>query len=362
MNGKPTTFITDTAVLASSGAGMVPLGLTLEHQTVLSGDSRNSYQGLTTDHDGSVGASVPIPDFDIKDYIPGKGTRHLDRTTAISLAAATMLDLSAYSSSPEHIGIALGTIAGSVPASIELDIDVLTGVGSAGVNPKRFPNCTMNCAASQVAIRNNLKGPNSTTSAGIVSAFVAMRYAKRAITNGHAKQMIVGGIEELSDQIRWGIRKKQEIHDAVPISEASAMFVIESSDSVRESGRPPLGAVLSCETGFFDIASDSPSDRLTTIVERALRAARISASDVTIWAPGNRHTHLTDAEQRGCDEAGIEAQRVLDVRAALGETGSALGALQVLSVLSTSDGGGIGLITAIDPSGVIAAAVVERTR
>lgn len=361
MNGKPKTYITDTAVLASSGIGMVALGRALTDIPHLGLEPQDTNANHMIGLLEGVGASLPIPDFDIKDYIPGKGTRHLDRTTAISLATASMLDLSAHTATPEYIGIALGTIAGSVPASIELDIDILTGTGSAGVNPKRFPNCTMNCAASQVAIRNNLKGPNSTTSAGIASAFVAMRYAKRAITNGHAKQMIVGGMEELSDQTRWGIRKKKEILDAVPISEASAMFVIESSDSLRENGRPPLGAVLSCETGFYDAVSDHPSDRLARVVQRALASAKITAADVATWVPGNRRTILAEAEQTAADTVGLEPQRIFDVRAALGETGSALGALQVLCLLTPDGGSGLGLVTAIDPSGVVAAAVVEAS-
>ncbi|GAB2668307.1 hypothetical protein GCM10027169_32720 [Gordonia jinhuaensis] len=353
MSSTPKTYIADASVLASSGSGLKALACALDGNQRAVGAGASSVAA----QDGA-GPSLPIPGFDIKDYVPGKGTRHLDRTTAISLAAASMLDLTLYAQTASDIGIALGTIAGSVPASIELDIDILTGTGSAGVNPKRFPNCTMNCAASQVAIRNGLKGPNSTTSAGVASAFVAMRYAKRAITNGHAKQMIVGGVEELSDQIRWGIRKKQEVGDVVPISEASAMFVVESSDSAHAHSRSRLGAVLSCETGFFDPIADVPRERLLRTIERALAAAGVSANAVQTWLPGNRGTLLEDAEREAAELAHVDPGRVLDVRAALGETGSALGALQVIGLLACSNGG-LGLVTAMDFNGVVAAAIVE---
>ncbi|MCF3960688.1 beta-ketoacyl synthase N-terminal-like domain-containing protein [Streptomyces fuscigenes] len=306
---------------------------------------------------GLPGRVAAVPDFDITDYVPRKGTKNLDRTTKLGLAASTLLkrELSERAeisdSSWQSTGIAMGTVVGSLSSSVELDADIINGKGIDLVNPAVFPNTTMNCCASQIAIWHRLRGPNSTLANGSVSALSALRYGARLIRCGHARRMLVGGVEELSPHTAWGIRLKKDVDESVVIGEGAAMVALEPAGP----GAPPgLATLTACEVMFAPRRTRAGyAEALRRAVARALEAA--AGVDVRLVLPGAVGTVLEGSEQAALEP--LDAERV-DVRVAVGECGGALGAMQMAAAAALGRPGTGVLITGIDDSGAVAAAVL----
>lgn len=349
--------ITALSVLSASGIGPDALGDRLRR--LASGDPVTDNArpaGDSADYDGIPGQVAVVPNFDITDFVPKKGTRYLDRTTKLGIAASAALKQNLAGTASditwERTGVAMGSMAGSVRSSIELDASVLTGNGIDLVNPATFPNTTMNCCASQIAIWHRMRGPNSTLANGTISAISALQYAARLIRCGHAERMLVGGVEELAPHTAWGTRLGKEIDESVFISEGAAMFAVEAAG--RDSG-PAMATLSSCDVRFAPERSEvGYAAALDRAVDRALTAAGITEADVDLVLPSAMGTALWLSEALVLDR--FAADRV-DVRTAVGECGSALGAMQLAAALLLS-GSRIALITGIDVSGAVGAVVL----
>src|SRR6185295_2478049 len=70
-------------------------------------------------------------------------------------------------------------------------------LGPAHASPLDFANSVINAAAGQAAIWHNLRGVNSTLSAGEASGLQAIAYAADLIRGGRAEALLAGGAEEL---------------------------------------------------------------------------------------------------------------------------------------------------------------------
>ncbi|MFD9608360.1 beta-ketoacyl synthase N-terminal-like domain-containing protein [Streptomyces sp. NPDC059083] len=352
--------ITDISVLSVAGLGLetvrARLGASPSEDLPLNEPPRAD----AADYVGIPGSVSAVPSFDITDFVPKKGTKNIDRTTALGLAASARLKRTLTESagitddSWLSTGVAMGSMVGSLRSSIELDSRVIEGAGIDLINPAQFPNTTMNCCAAQVAIWHRFRGPNSTLANGSLSAVSALQYASRLIDRGHGQRMLVGGVEELSPHTAWGIRSKKIVHDTVPVAEAAAVFALEP-DGLSDA--PALATVAACAVGFAPVRTDAGyAEALRRVTAGVLRRAGVDDTAVGLVLPGAEGTVLAEAEQAAL--AGFAAPRV-DVRAAFGECGSALGALQVAAALAAGRPGDTALITGIDISGAVGAAVLR---
>ncbi|MCG8917196.1 hypothetical protein L6E12_15525 [Actinokineospora sp. PR83] len=350
--------ITGISVLSVAGEGMEVLRERLAAPAADELPDNPPPPGDAGDYAGIPGRVSAVPSFDITDFVPKKGTKNIDRTTALGLAAASRLKQAL--SRRAHIteeswrstGVAMGSMSGSVRSSIELDSRVIEGAGIDLVNPAQFPNTTMNCCASQIAIWHTFRGPNSTLANGSLSAVSALQYAARLIRRGHGQRMLVGGVEELSSHTAWGIRSKKVVHDTVVVGEAAAVFALEPGGL---SDAPALATVPACAVGFApDRTGAGFTEALRRVVAGVLRQSGAGAVDLVL--PGAEGTVLGEAEHAALTD--LSARRV-DVRGALGECGSATGALQVAAALALGEPGSTALITGLDVSGAVGAAVLR---
>ncbi|WP_052434413.1 beta-ketoacyl synthase N-terminal-like domain-containing protein [Streptacidiphilus melanogenes] len=351
--------ITEVSVLSAAGVGLDALRARLRRPAGDDGPFGTPAEAEGDQYAGLPGRVAAVPDFRITDYVPRKGTKNLDRSTALGLAASTLLKRGlsgrheVADASWGSTGIAMGTVVGSLSSSIQLDIDVIEGKGIDLVNPAVFPNTTMNCCASQIAIWHSFRGPNSTVANGSVSALSALRYAARLIRCGHAERMLVGGVEELSPHTAWGTRLKGEVDQSVAIGEGVALVAVEPAGPDAPSA---LAEVTACEVLFSpERTEDGYAEALRRAVDRAVRAATSAGVEVRLLLPGAVGTSLSAAEEKAL--VGFDAERV-DVRAAVGECGGALGAMQLAAAVALGEPGDGVLITGIDPSGAVAAAVL----
>jgi 3-oxoacyl-[acyl-carrier-protein] synthase II len=301
-----------------------------------------------------------VPGFDIKAVLGRKGTRAMNRVTALAVTTVGQL---IEAEDPERAwgrdtAIVLGTTTGSSQSNMDVTRDSLTGARPFDVEPARLPYCVMNCAAGQCAIWYGLQGPNVTIASGRPTGLAALSYARRLLVTGRATRVLCGASEEYSAARAW-INFHASGGESL-LGEGCAMFVLELASSLT-AGTAPLGSVLAvdsraCVDGDWRAAVSRCVERVTSAVPDAAPVAAACPS--------------------GADDAGGEAERavlgeftgagtaLLDVSGLIGETHAASAASQLARVLSQSEAfpaldGGTAVVTSTDPGGTVSAALIQ---
>lgn len=320
--------------------------------------------------DGMPGPVRVVPEFKIADHVGRKGTRHLDRTTALGLAATAVLrSASGLDEDPRWAttGVVLGSTSGSVRSSSEFALDTHVQERPYLVNAAAFPNTVMNSVTGQVAIWHGLRGINATLSGGTTASLAAFRYARNALAQGHADRLLVGGVEELCPQTAWGWAATGGLTGDTPVGEGCAVFAVEDLETARESGAEVLAEVLAVETAFVpEGVRPGLAGALADCIARALARSGVQASEVGLVALGATGlAGLEGAERRGVRRAlGAHEAAELRVKDVTGEAYSANGALQLAAVLAHWQGAPAGiartaLITGVGHDGNVACLVVR---
>ena len=176
---KRRIVITGVGVLASNGIGKEAFWKNLEQgvsgiKPVTLFDTTNTRCKLAGE----------ISNFEPKEVLGPKGLRNLDRATKLALVAAKLaIDDSGFHITEENtddVGVSLGTTLGSVWSISEFDKEALRD-GPRSVNPAHFPNTVINSPASQISIKFNIQGFNSTIATGFCSSLDAIYYAMNMI-------------------------------------------------------------------------------------------------------------------------------------------------------------------------------------
>ncbi|MEZ5393234.1 MAG: beta-ketoacyl synthase N-terminal-like domain-containing protein [Bryobacterales bacterium] len=196
-----------------------------------------------------------------------KGNRALDRCARL-LAVASHLALrnGGLLESPEaDVGLAAGTMLGGATSIVEFDWSGITD-GPSYVSPMGFANTVINAAAGQTAIKHQLRGVNSTISSGQSSGLAAIAYAARNLALGRAEYLLAGGVEELCPQTYEGLaangllatdgaaRPFASDRTGLTLGEASALFLLETTNSLSKRGRTGLATIAS--SAFAQNAAD----------------------------------------------------------------------------------------------------------
>lgn len=202
---KKRIVITGLGVLTSNGIGKDNYWQSLKH-----GKSGIKEISLFDVSNLKVKVAGEISDFDAKEYLGQKGLRSLDRSTKLICSAAKLaIDDSALTITEENtndIGVVVGTTLGSVYSISEFDKEALRE-GPRYVNPAAFPNTVINSPASQVSIKFNIKGFNTTISTGFTASLDAIGYAIDFLNLDRAKVIFAGGVEESCIQTFLGFYK-----------------------------------------------------------------------------------------------------------------------------------------------------------
>ncbi|MFJ6694627.1 beta-ketoacyl synthase N-terminal-like domain-containing protein [Streptomyces sp. NPDC091272] len=318
-------------------------------------------------HPGPFESGGLVPDFTAARYVGKKGTRTMDRVTAIAVTTVGRLladcddELTAH---PEQLALVLGTGSGSVQSIMDFTKDSLEGERPYHVDPSRFPNTVMNRAAGQSAIWHGIKGPNTTVAGGALTGLLALSYALRLHKGGHCTRVLCGAAEEYSTQrawLEWHGRGEEE--RSTPLGEGSAVFLLESAEDARGAGREPLAAVLATRFRAYHDREDA-REALAVCVGEALKASGLGAQDVTLVSPLGAGGRLAELEEAALtDVLGPDGPRRVRLGPLLGDTSAAAGSLQVAAVLATAGEKGLApgeaaLITGIERDGTVGCAVL----
>jgi 3-oxoacyl-[acyl-carrier-protein] synthase II len=296
-----------------------------------------------------------IAGFDPMEYLGKKGLRELDRSARLACSAAKLaLDdsgLAITDVNTSAIGVSLGTTFGSLHSISQFDRSGLID-GPRFVNPSHFPNTVINSPASQISIRFNIKGFNTTISTGFCAGLDAISYAADFIRQGRADVVLAGGVEELCEEtfllfhtlgylsgMSGGepvSRPFDAARDGFILSEGAAILLLEDEQHAVNRGAEILAVVLGAGNAF-DPESDSSFDRagkgLKTAIELALDDAHSRPEDLEyVCACANGTKGLDRMETRVLKEVlGGHAFRVpvSAIKSMIGESFSGSGALML---------------------------------
>ncbi|WP_434449385.1 beta-ketoacyl synthase N-terminal-like domain-containing protein [Lentzea sp. E54] len=280
-----------------------------------------------------------VPDFSAAKYLGNKGTRLMDRLTALAVTAAGGLvdqcreDLVA---DPERAALVLGTGWASVQSIMDTTRDSLTGDKPYHVDPAKFPNTVMNKAAGQSAIWHTIKGPNTTISGDWLTALLTLSYAARLVRGGHCDRALCGVAEEYSAQRAW-----LEWHagraggDGMSaLGEGSAFFLLESAADAERSGRTPLVRLLATRFTAFGADGDAGA-ALRDCVRAALRHAGVGPEQVRVVAPAGAGAAPVENDVL-TGEFGASAPEWIRSRHLIGDASAASAGFQIAAVLAAA--------------------------
>ncbi|MFJ8311752.1 MULTISPECIES: beta-ketoacyl synthase N-terminal-like domain-containing protein [unclassified Streptomyces] len=310
-----------------------------------------------TAHPGPYEQAGLVPDFTAAGALGKKGTRTMDRLTALAVSAFGQLLQEcgpALVERPERLALVLGTGSGSVQSIMDFTRDSLTGDRPYLVDPARFPNTVMNRAAGQSAIWHGIKGPNTTVAGGWLTGLLALGYAARLYRGGHCDRVLCGAAEEYSAQRAWLEWHAADGGARPPLGEGGVVWLLEPAASASAAGRTPLARLLGTRFRAYH-EPDRAGEALTACVRAVLDDAGVSGDRVHAVAPLG-----TDGEEDAVRRAlpsGADPEWIR-CRPLLGDTSAAATAFQTAAVLARAEAGGLppgttALITGIDRDGTV---------
>ncbi|MFB6613108.1 beta-ketoacyl synthase N-terminal-like domain-containing protein [Streptomyces sp. NPDC056367] len=300
-----------------------------------------------------------VPEFTAAGALGKKGTRTMDRVTALAVSTVgRLLDAAGEGllERPERVGLVLGTGSGSVQSIMDFTRDSLTGERPYLVDPARFPNTVMNRATGQSAIWYGVKGPNTTISGGWLTGLLALGYAARLFRAGHCDRVLCGSAEEFSAQRAW-LEWHAAGEERTPLGEGGAAWLLEPAGEARAQGRTPLATLLGTRFRAYQDPADAGA-ALTACVRGALEDAGVPAGDVTVVAPLGTPGEEAAVLAALAPGAG---PKWLRCRPLVGDASAAATAFQVAAVLAEAAGGspgGLALVTGIDRDGTVGCALL----
>lgn len=299
METKKRIVITGIGVLASNGIGKEKFWNALEEG--ISGIKTVTLFDMSTTRSKLAGE---ISNFDPQEILGKKGLRNLDRSTKlVNTAAKLAMDDANYhienEDMSESTGVSLGSTMGSVWSISEFDKETLRE-GPRAVNPALFPNTVINSPASQISIRFNIKGFNTTISTGFTSSTDAISYAVNMIKLYDYNVVLAGGVEELCEQTYKGFHKighlagsrpgKEEVNcpfdrrrNGIVMGEGAAILILEELEHAKNRGAKIYAEILGYGTSFDVKSKNIYNPKATGAIEAVqycLEDAGVSADAI----------------------------------------------------------------------------------
>jgi 3-oxoacyl-[acyl-carrier-protein] synthase II len=364
-----TLAITGWSVLTSAGIGREPFARALHSGAAASPPPpvADLYPDPLPSANGHALRGV-----NARDLLGRKGTGSLDRRTTLALVACrdALADagVTVTDGTRHRVGVALGTTWGSFQAMSDYTKDTFVQERPYFVEPARFPNTVMNCAAGQAAIWFGLRGVNATVAGGPIAFLNTLEYAANVLRCGYADTILAGGVEEFTPHAAWATYL---MRDAVPdqaAGEAAAVFVVERADDAAAANRNIVGQVLAVATRFAPggVAGGAAVTALERCVRLVLDRAQLQPTDVSVVATigaanDDRGRVEGDAVARVLGES--RPMRIVP-KAFFGDCHAALGALQLAAIFTRppaadAASGRYALLTACTGEGAVGAAVVQ---
>ena len=346
--------------------------------TPLGNDLQSSWDGLVAGRSGiglvtSFDASeyeCPIAgelkDFDPGEFVDAKLLRHLDRSSALALAATRQavadacLDVS--KEDPGDVGVVLGTGIGGGHLMIESQ-RTMEERGARRVSPFLITQMLPDTATGLVSIELGARGPNMAISAACATGGAATGEAAEIIARGEAEVMITGGFEAPLQPVFYaGFHAMRALaqhpdptrasrpfdaeRNGFVISEGAGVVVIESLDHAQARGAHIYaewkgGASTSDAVDMVAAAEDGRGIKLA--MEKALKRAELDRADVDYINAHGPGTPLGDrVESRAIREVfgdHADGLMVSSTKSMIGHMMGASGAIEAIVAMLACERG-----------------------
>src|SRR4030042_2170868 len=243
---KKRIVITGTGVIAPNGIGKEQFWTALkEGQSGIKPISRFDTSSFKCKLGGEV------PNFNPTVFLGTKGLKNLDRTARLLCSAAKLAiedaKITINYKNTDDIGVCTGTTLSSLWNFAEFERGAIKE-GPLFTDAALFPGTVINAASSQVSIRFNIQGFNTTISTGYTSSLDALKYAVDFIRLGRIKAVLVGGGESISPANYTGFYrlgflagiKGEELscpfdkrRNGIILGEGAAVIVIEDEEYAK---------------------------------------------------------------------------------------------------------------------------------
>jgi len=209
----------------------------------------------------------------------------------------------------------------------------------------------MNFPSSQLSIRYNIKGFNTTISTGYTAGLDAFKYAVEFIRLGRVKAVLVAGVESLSFSnfvgfykigFLAGLKGEEVIcpfdkrHNGIVLGEGAAVLILEDEEHARNRKAEIYAEVLSEENSFdaYRPVKYAPQAAgLKQSMFEAIRKSNLSEEDIDYICASSNSVERQDTLETLAikDVFNIYAKDipVSSIKSMLGESVSAGGCLQV---------------------------------
>jgi 3-oxoacyl-[acyl-carrier-protein] synthase II len=242
-----------------------------------------------------------VDNFNPTLFLGSKGLKSLDRTARLLCSAAKLAiedaKIAINYKNTDDIGVCTGTTLSSLWNLAEFDKGVIKD-GPLFSDAALFPGTVMNAASSQVSIRFNIQGFNTTVSTGYTSGLDALKYAIDFIRLGRIKMVLVGAVESLSLAsfigfynlgFLAGIRSEEiscpfdNRRNGIILSEGAAVMVIEDEEYAkrRESHiYAEIKGMGNCFDAYKMGKYDPEANGLRKSMKKAVRDSGLRITDI----------------------------------------------------------------------------------
>ncbi|HLG76098.1 MAG TPA: beta-ketoacyl synthase N-terminal-like domain-containing protein [Ktedonobacteraceae bacterium] len=302
----------------------------------------------------------PVPGLKVRGWQPAdllgkRGLQYLHPSAQFLLGASQLAlqqaDLADGKTNPDELGVTIGCNLVGLQAISDYDYTAIVE-GPRYVSPMEAPNTLANAPASHLAIRLKARALNTTIASGQCAGLDALGYAAKAVREGRARQVIVGGVEELSPAVLWIYRNSKIVSGKhmenvgrpfdlestgwLP-SEGAAVAVLERKEDTLTRGARPLAELVGWSSAF---APSQTFEQRSRVLERAARQALDTAGlvpeDVDVVIAGASGLREQDqAEALALHNLLMNNPRasVTAIKGTLGETYGASGLFQALAAI-----------------------------
>lgn len=304
---KRRVVITGMGVVAPNGIGVDAFWDSLVH-------GRSAVRRITHFDASSYPCKIAaeVPEFDPTDYMDPKTAKRLSRFAQFALSSAKMAIEDSYlnlsQENPSRIGVFIGTAIGGGDI-IENQTAIFFEKGFKRVSPFSAVSISTHSASGIISCVYNLKGPNTTISAGCNSGLDACYLAYNAIRLGDADIVVVGSGEAPIIPCTFAVfcasgnlsRENTNPHKAVKpydiyadgmvLGEGGAIIILEELRHALKRGAKIYGEFLgyaSANEAFDLFGIDSNDGTMAINFNNALMNAQLLKNDIDyINAHGN---------------------------------------------------------------------------
>src|SRR4030067_2601486 len=301
-----------------------------------------------------------VSNFNPTVFLGSKGLKSLDRTARLLCSAAKLAiedaKITINYKNTDDIGVCTGTTLSSLWNFAEFERGAIKE-GPLFTNVALFPGTVMNAASSQVSIRFNIQGFNTTISTGYSSSIDALKYAIDFIRLGRVKAALVGAVESFAlvnfiGFYRLGFFagiKGEELscpfdrrRNGIILSEGAAVIAIEDEEYAR-SRKANIYAEVKGLGNCFDAYKmgkyDPDASGLKESIKKAITNSGLGITDIDyISASANSVPEQDRLETKAIkDVFGRSAYNipVSSIKSMIGEPFSAGGLLQIAASIGS---------------------------